>query len=71
MADVQPGIAAAETASASDKATSPEQDPLDLESATTVDADLPSEQPPVATQEVSPGAAATADQTPEQAARKD
>ena len=72
VADVQPGIvAAANTASASDKATSPEQDPLDLDPAITVDIDLPSDQRPVATQEVSPTATVAEDQVSEQAARKE
>ena len=70
--DLQPGIAtAAETASASDKASSPEQDPLDPASAATLDADLPSNQPPLATQEVSPTAAVEEGQNAGQAARKD
>jgi ATP-dependent RNA helicase SUPV3L1/SUV3 len=69
VADIQPGFAAAaDTASASDKAISPEQDPLDLSSSTTADVDLPSDQPPVATQEVSPSTAAVQEET---AARKD
>jgi ATP-dependent RNA helicase SUPV3L1/SUV3 len=70
--DLQPGIAAAaETTSSSDKAASPEQDPLDLDPATTLDADLPSDQPPVATQEVSPSATVEEGQNLEQAARKE
>ncbi|GAB7326306.1 hypothetical protein MBLNU13_g10280t2 [Cladosporium sp. NU13] len=70
--DLQPGIAAtAEATSASDKAASPEQDPLNLDPATTTDADLPSNQPPVATQEVSPSATAEEGKNPEQAARKE
>jgi ATP-dependent RNA helicase SUPV3L1/SUV3 len=71
VADIQPSIAATKTTSASDKATSLEQDPLDLDSAITVEADLPSDQPPVATQEVSPTATAAEDQTSEQPARKE
>lgn len=72
VGDLQPGIAtAAETTSASDKASSPEQDPLDLDQVTTIDTDLPSNQPPVATQEVSPSATVEEDQNPEQATRKE
>jgi ATP-dependent RNA helicase SUPV3L1/SUV3 len=72
VADVQAGIAAAaETTSASDKATSPEQDPLNLDPAITVDVDLPSDQTPVATQEVSPTTTVTEDQVSEQSARKE
>jgi hypothetical protein len=60
VAEIQPEFAdAADTTSASDKATSPEQDPLDLSSSTIADVDLPSDQPSVATQEVSPSATAT------------
>ena len=70
--DLQPGIAdAAETTSAFEKAVSPEQDPLDLNPATTTDADLPSDQPPAATQEVSPTATVEEGQSPKQAVRKD
>jgi len=72
VADLEPGIAAAaETTSASDKATSPEQDPLDLDQSIVADADLPSDQPPVATQEVSPTATVAEDQVREQTDRKD
>ena len=72
VADLEPGIAAAaETTSASDKATSPEQDPLDLDPSIVVDVDLPSDQPPVATQELSPTAAVAEDQVREQTDRKD
>jgi ATP-dependent RNA helicase SUPV3L1/SUV3 len=63
--NLQPGIAAAaETTSASNKAASPEQDPLDIDPATTNDADMPSNQPPVATQEVSPTATVEEGQKP-------
>jgi ATP-dependent RNA helicase SUPV3L1/SUV3 len=68
VVDIQPEFAAAEEiTSEADKATSPEQDPLDLSASTVADVDLPSDQPPVATQEVSP----EADAAEGTAARKD
>lgn len=71
VADVQPDIVAAEKAShASDKATSSEQDPLDIDQPVTPDTELPSDQPPVVTQEVSPAASANENQESGLAASK-
>lgn len=54
VTDAEPGVAVAEETPRSAKATSPEQDPLDLSSYMTVETELPSDQPPAATQEISP-----------------
>lgn len=58
VADAEPAIPIAEKTSRSSKATSPEQDPLDLGTYSILDVDLPDGQRPASTQEVSPDATA-------------
>lgn len=65
VANVQPGIPASKDVLESAKGTIPEQDVLDLGSYTILDMNLPSSQPPVATQQVSPSAGAKDEESPE------